>query len=58
MIVYFWAVKNATWFMYNGKTFLKLYGGPDAMVYCLETRKRFVFKPRNAKVVLYEPARI
>lgn len=48
----FWSLSNSTWFVYNGKTFLKLHGGPDAMAFCLETRQRIVFSPQNAKVTV------
>ena len=48
----FWALPNAKWFVYNGKMFLKLYGGPDAAVYCLSTKKIIVFKPQTAKVTV------
>lgn len=48
----FWELKNATWFVYDGKTFLKLHGGPHATAFCLETRQRIVFMPQNAKVTV------
>lgn len=32
-----WTISNGTWFVYNGQTFLKLYGGPRPGVYCYNT---------------------
>jgi hypothetical protein len=52
MNVHYWGLSNGTWFAYNGKTFLKLYGGPDSMAYCLNTQTITVFENQEAKVVV------
>jgi len=49
---FFWSLRNATWFTYDGKTFLKLHGGPNARVFCLETNNCIVFVPLDAMVTV------
>jgi len=52
VIAVFWSLKNGTWFVYNGQTFLKLYGGPKAAVYCPQTKRILVFKHQSAAVAV------
>lgn len=56
MIVWYSAVLNGIWFVHDGKTLLKLHGGPHSLVYCPVSRKRFIFKHVLAKVEVHERA--
>lgn len=52
MMAQFWTLPNAQWFAHDGKTFLKLHGGPDSAVFCLETKKITFFYPLNTNVTI------